>query len=704
MPDILNLDYETFSETDLTRVGSHNYSKDETTEVLMCAYKFNGGRTEQWIPAEGQPMPAQLGEAMVDPEVQKWAWNSSFEMAITKHTMGMKVDLRQWRDTMILAHYCSFPGQLEKAGPAMGIPVERCKDPAGKRLMKLFSMMNRPRKKRGVVGDLFRVHWYDDLEKWEGYLAYNRRDADVEYEARSILIGHDLPMEEWQNWWMDQQINQAGLPINMRMVHNACKLYDEAYAQGFAEMQEVTGLANPNSTQQLLPWMKAEGYPFADCKAGHVRQALGYFKECPEHWEQDEWEGYAQNADLKDALSLRLELSKSSIKKFHALREATSPDGNLRNTLQFMGAARTARWAGRVFQPQNLPKPDKKYEKEIEIHALNVERCDLESIQLIYPNTFDLLASCIRPAAQAPDGYIFIDADLNAIENRVLGWLSGCEKILKVFEMGRDPYLDFATYLFHRDYKDLEAEYKAGDSTARTIAKPGVLGCGYMLGAGKKYEDRVTGEIEATGLLGYAWNMGVKQFTMEQSALSVKTFRREFKEVKDYWYAIERAAIRCVKTRTTQGCGQITFDIKGQFLRMELPSGRYLHYYKPKMQKTKMPWTNDDGSAAYKMSLTYEGQNDRKQWVRMSTHPGKLTENADQAISRDLLAHGMRLARQRKLDIRLHVHDENLALVKIDDAEKAMECLIESMAEPPVWAGGLPLGVAGYTSKVFKKD
>jgi DNA polymerase len=720
--DVMNLDYETFSEVDLTEVGSHNYAIHPSTEILMCAYRINMGPKKQWVPAEGEPCPPELEEAMTDPDVEKWAWNAAFEMTITKNVWKKPVNLRQWRDTMVLGHYCGFPGQLEKAGPALGLPESLCKNPDGSRLMRKFSMM-KPSRKKANYGEMERTFWWQDAEDWKGYLGYNLDDVEAESQIREILIRHDLPSWEWENWFLDQQINQAGLPINMDMVNNAVRIYDAAFAKGLAEMQEVTGLDNPMSTQQLLPWLNANGYMFEDCKKGHIRQAFDYFKKKPDHWEESFWDYYRSNEVLRDALSLRLELSRSSIKKFAALQRAVSPDGNLRNVLQFMGAQRTGRWAGRTFQPQNLPRPDKRFEKGIEVHAANIARLDLEGIELIYDNTFDLLASCIRPAAQAPEGYLFIDADLNAIENRVLGWLSGCKKILRVFELGRDPYIDFATYLYDEPYESLWEEYQLGNGAKRTIAKPGVLGCGYMLGPGKVFEDRQTGEIEATGLLGYAWNMGVRHFTLEQSELSVATFRREFKEVKDYWYAIERAALTCVRERRATSCGHVMFDlvdgkkefdfgdggptltVGGEFLRMKLPSGRYLHYFRPRIQPTKMPWKDDQGKTVFKDSLTYEGVNDKKQWVRMSTHPGKLTENADQAISRDLLVHGMKLARWRhKLDIRLHVHDQNLALVRKEQADEALEILRECMEDSPEWAGGLPLGSAGFTSTVFKKD
>lgn len=701
--DTLSLDYETYSDVDLTKVGSDVYTRHPSTEVLMGAYKINGQRVGQWAEAEGEEPPREFLEALDDPEVEKWAWNSAFELNVIRHVWKRPVDVTQWRDSMVLAQLCGFPGQLEKAGPALGLSEDKLKIADGKKLMRVFSMPKKSRRK-ATMGQMVRTHWYQDIPKWNGYLDYNAGDVVTETAIKKALLPYDPGAFEWSLWHLDQTINYRGLPINLDMVRNASRLYEQSYALGFRRMQEITGLSNPMSTQQLKPWITANGYMFDDMLKGHVKQARQYFDTKPEHWDEDQWNEYRANTDLLEVLDLRLELSRTSIKKFDALLRATHPEGNgadglLRFTLQFAGAPRTARWAGRLFQAQNLPRPEKRYEKKIEIHAANIARLDRESVELIYPNTFDVLASTIRPAAQAPLGKLFIDADLNAIENRVLGWLARCDKILNVFKHGRDPYVDFATYLFHQPYDKLIAEYKAGNGAKRTIAKPGVLGCGYMLSAGKVYEDKKTGEIEATGLLGYAWGMGVKHFTLQDSEHSVKTFRGEFEEVKDYWYGIERAAKKAIRTGKRVEFDQIAFDMKGPFLRMQLPSGRYLHYYKAKIEKRRAPWGD------MKDTITYMGVDDRKQWVRLTTHPGKLTENADQAISRDLLAHGMMLAHKRYgLDIRLHVHDQIVALSDEDKAEQELKWLIECMEEAPPWALDCPLGSAGFTSSVFKKD
>lgn len=694
--DILRLDYETFSMVDLKKVGGGNYFRDPSTEALMVAYEFNGGPIEQISYAEGEDESKWFQEAMIDPDVEKWAWNAPFEIGIRRHTQKQPVDLRQWRDTMVLAAYCSFPMQLEKAGPALGFPEEECKMPQGKVLMRRFSFPWKPTK---TMPNRTRINWWDDPVRWNLYLEYNRRDVAIEGKIGRRLMRHNWePL--WEQWVLDQEINERGLPINLNMVRNANAVYETAYEIGFNRMRELTGLDNPMSGQQLIPWLIERGYPFSDLKKGHVQRSRAFIDNPPDMWSDEEVADYQSDDAYREVLDLRLELSRTSIKKYDALERAThKEDSVIRGTLQFYGAMRTGRWGGRIFQPQNLARPNPEFEEGIQLHAEHVEKLTYEQLSLLYHNLFDLLASTIRPAAQAPEGYLFADADLNAIENRVLGWLARCDKILDVFRNGRDPYIDFATYLFDTPYDVLWAEYKAGDKSKRTIAKPGVLGCGYMLGAGKERENYQTGEMEATGLLGYAWDMHVKHFTLADSELSVETFRREFKEVKDYWYDIERECKTCVKYGETVEFDHLTFDMTDDdFLRMRLPSGRHLHYYKPRLQKKMMPWGKE------KLQITYEGVNDKKQWVRMGTHPGKLTENADQAISRDLLMHGMKLALENGLDVRLHVHDQNVALVREETADKDLELLQQCMEDRPSWAPDLPLGSGGFTSKVFKKD
>lgn len=694
-PKMCRMDYESYSDISLPDVGASVYAKHESTEVLMNAYAFDRGPVKQWVPAYGEPMPAELEDAYSDPTIIKGAWNAPFEIQITQHTLGIETDIRSWRDTMVQALHCSLPGALAKAGDVMNLPMEMQKDRRGKALMRKFSMPFSP--KRGKPKRKF--YWWEDEADFDGYLSYNRSDVVAERNIAIKLAPYDMGDDEWELWFLDQQINQAGVPINVGMVNNAIRVYEKALERDTTMMDKITGLANSNSLKQLLPWLQDQGYMFDDCTKGHIKTARRYFDEQPDHWDDDQWDRYRSNYTLQHVLDLRLDTSRTSIKKYYALARSTDDDGNLRGTLQMNGAARTGRYAGRIFQPQNLPRPEKHFESYQAVLADGIWKLDLESLELLHGSVYDVLASGLRPAAQAPEGMMFVDADLSAIENRVLGWLSGCDKILDVFRRGQDPYIAFACYLYDRPYDELWHEYKVlGKGAKRTIAKPGTLGCGYGMGAGQKTVNRKTGEIEGTGLLGYAWNMGVKDFTPDDSQKSVDTFRREFSEVKDYWYDMERAMKRCLTTEKETACGVVRFKMHGPFLTMILPSGRPLYYLRPRLEMCDTPWGEK------RKQITYEGLNERKQWVRQHTTPGKIVENADQAISRDLLVHGMKQANKRGIDIRLHVHDQILGLVMAERAQEQLDVLIECMEESPWWADGLPLGSAGHISKVFMKD
>lgn len=692
--DTLSIDYETFSELSLTDVGTSVYANHASTEILMCAYALNDSPVRQWVPAEGEPMPKHLKDALVNPRIIKRAWNANFEIAMTRACIG-PVDVKQWRCTMVQAMSCSLPGKLEKAGPVLNVPINQLKDSRGKALMRKFSFPRKPSKR----DDRTRIMWHEDPEEWVAYKEYNVSDVEAERAIARRLRQFDMSEDEWDLWFMDHEINVAGLPINRAMVDNAITIYEQVLEESFEEMRQITGLANPNSGPQLLPWLQAHGYMFTDLKKGHIETANRYFKERPEHWDHERWDRYRGSNSLKRVLELRRDTSRTSIKKYYALQRATDNDGMLRFTLQMNGAARTGRWGGRLYQPQNLVKPEKRFEEMQPQIADAIEHLDADGIKMLYGNPFDVLATGIRTSAQAPEGYVFIDADLSAIENRVLGWLAGCNKILAVFRNNMDPYISFATYLYDQPYDKLYHEYKVEKKGAkRTIAKPGTLGCGYGMGAGEAHENDKTGEIEATGLLGYAWNMGVRHFTQEDAKHSVDTFRREFSEVKEYWYDIERAMRRCIKSQKEIRHGVIRFTMDGPFLNMWLPSGRPLRYLRPRLENKLTPWGET------RLQITYEGLNDRKQWVRMHTTPGKVTENADQAISRDLLVHGMKLAQRRGLNIRLHVHDQLVGLAKEDEAEAKLALLMECMNETPRWAEGLPLGSAGQIAKVMIKD
>lgn len=693
--DYLFNDFETFSTADLTKVGSSRYSRHPSTEALMLGYALNDGPIRQWVPAEGEAMPAELREMLFDPSIRKSAWNAAFEKYIWRNVLGVDTPDDQWSDSMAVAFSLSLPGSLADAGQVLGIAADKQKDRRGKALMRKFSMVRKPTKANPKT----RIRWDDDPLDWLDYLTYNRQDVEAERAIWRKIRKWDLSEEERQVYLLDQEINSRGMPINLAFVRNAIAIRDQVKDAMVDRMRELTGLANPNSTAQLLPWLQERGYPFDDLKKGHVERAA---ERAVREAEQLGDNARAFHADYQEVLDLRSQVSKTSVTKYDALLRATDTDGFLRQTFQYAGAGRTWRWAGRIFQPQNLAKPDKSLEKTVEDIVRHVEKLNAAEIQLVYPKPIIVLSSAIRGAVQAPmvDGEegIFCDVDLSAIENIVLGWMAGEQKILRVFEEGRDPYLDFAQYLFGMAYDDLLIEFEAGKKGKRSLSKPGVLGCGYMLSAGAIFENETTGELEATGLLGYAWNMGVREFTLEDSKLSVTTWRATYDRCVDYWKLIDNAAKRCMRTGNRTEAGPVSFRLDPPFLKMVLPSGRELSYVRPRLELKETPW------GEMRETLTYEQKNDKNQWARVGTHPGKLTENADQAIARDLLAHGMLLAKARGLDIRLHVHDQLLTLGRKSRAARDLEILTDCMRARPKWGQDIPLNTGGFTSPIFTKD
>lgn len=674
----LHLDYETYSEADISDCGTSRYSRHPSTEVLMVAFAYDDDEPEVFDVSGGERLPKRFLEGLRDPDVTKMAWNAPFEMDITRNVLGEELYPDEWYDIMVLAYTLSFPGSLDKAGTFAGLAEDKKKSSRGKALIRKFCQPQKPTKKAPWT----RATRETNPSEWEEFLEYNRQDVVAQRAFKRKFEKWDLPKHEWRNWYLDREINDAGVPINMNVVNNAIKIYEEIYANRIEELKAITGLANPNSNVQLLGWLQRNGYRYLDLKKSHVLAARS--------------EGL--DAEPLRVLELRQEVSKASIKKFYALREKVDSDGVLRNGFQFAGAQRTWRWAGRGWQPQNLAKPPKELEDQQEQVVDHVERLSAKRIELLYKNPMDVLSMCVRPVAQAPKGYLFVDSDLNAIENRVLGWIADDQKILDVFRKNQDPYLAFAVYSTGKPYEQLYHEYKVlGDKKARNDNKPPTLGCGYMLSAGKFIVDEATGEETGTGLLGYAKNMGIA-LTPHQAEHAVKVFRKTFTEVVEFWYAIEKAMKKTIKTGHPTRVGFLTFDMSGPFCRMGLPSGRYLHYYKPSVRMMKKPW-GDVGE-----TITYWGLNDKGAWALLTTHPGKITENADQAIARDLLVHGMRLAKKEGIDTRIHVHDQICGLVKEADAEKKLNILKECMSVVPKWAPGLILGAEGTISRVFMKD
>ncbi len=672
----LFLDFETFSREDLIKKGLDRYAKHPSTRVLMLAYAFDNQPVQQWFPYQGD-MPTELKEALTDPLITKRAFNASFELAIFESVLKIAIPIEQVKCTKVLCLSLTLPGSLDKAGKAVNLSDEVKKMAEGKRLIRKFSVPKKPTlKKPNTVCNRF-----TDYDDWSLFCEYNRRDVEAERAIFNKLKNWDLPNSLHKEWVLDQKINKRGIPINRAAVKNAVEVLGEHTEITYDAFKELTGLDNPNSVSQFLPWLVERDYPYEDLTAKNVAKA--YDKEISE--------------EVTEALGYRKSLSQSSVKKYSTILHSISEDDTLKYAFEFLGASRTGRFAGRRFQPQNIKKADAKFEKIQNEIAFDLEHLDYSELMNKYDDVAGVLSSAVRTVVQAPKGKTLLDADLSAIENRVIGWLCDDDKILSVFREGRCPYVDFATYLFNEDYEVLYLEYKSGNKKKRNLAKPAVLGAGFGLGAGQEYEDEKTGEIKATGLLGYALNMGIKM-TLEESEMSIKIFRQVYEEVVSYWKTIEKAAIGCVRTGQSTTAGKIVFAKQGPFLVMQLPSGRNIYYFKPELKAQDLPW------GGQKAALSYLNLNEKGQFERIGTYGGKLVENAVQALARDILVHGLLEADKRGLDICMHVHDQIVCVSDESDADEDLQVLISCMEKNPSWCLDMPLKAEGHHNFCFIKD
>lgn len=682
----LHLDYETRSAVDLIEAGLHTYARDKTTRVLMAAWAIDDGPVQLWLPHVSPKAPPMLRDAMRDPSVEKWAWNAPFERAITENTLGLKTE--GWRDTMVMALYASLPGALALAGMALRLPSEDLKDPEGKRLIRLFSMARKPTETNPALFN----DWNSHPEDFESFGRYCIRDVHTERTIYHKLKSIAPPASEWKLWELDQEINQRGVPVDLQFVEAAIEMANAERESLMRKLRAITGLENPKTQSAFLKWARTQGYPYGDLRKATVERAIREGK-VPEK--------------LIEVMRMRGLVTKTSTAKFDSIIEKTKA-GRIHNMLQFYGASRTGRWGGRDPQPQNLPRPDGKIEGDEERVTEMVRNREVDAITDEFGAVIPVVSSLVRSSFRAPSGYKFYMADLNAIENRVLGWLFGDDTILDVFREKRCPYLSFAVHMYKQPYEELLHEYKVQKvKFKRQNAKPAVLGGGYMLSGGEEVENDV-GDIIKTGLWGYGESMGVKM-TRQEAHEAVRVFRSTHVKVVEGWAKLKQAAFDCVRDRTTIRVGPVTFKGEAGIMRVRLPSGRVLHYLYPRIEEVMREFRKElpDGTIAVEKkrvpTLTYEGVDQRtKKWGRTSTHGGRLTENLVQAIARDVLAVGLMRATKMGFKTVLHVHDELVCEVP-DNSKLTIEDLCNAMASPISWAPDLPLAAEGAVSVVYKK-
>jgi len=657
---ILHLDFEFFSPIDIKSAPLDVYANHKDARILMAAYAFDDGPVKVWE-ADSGPCP-ELRDGLKDPNNLIAAWNVNYERTVLA-AKGMPLPIERFLDVMVLARYAGLPGRLKDCAkvPMIGVPSEE----KTKSETLLINKFCKPQKDGTVKTKA------DYPEDWQLFREYCKKDVLTMRHVYNWLFHRFVfPERERKLWLLDQRINGRGLPVDTALALAGKQETTRLVAQAQKELRDLTGLENPNSVQQIHPWLQERGYKYDSLGKDFVKQAIA-----------------ETDGDCKAALQVRLDAAKSSVKKFGAFVENTSPDFRLRNQFVFYGA-HTGRWSGKGVQPQNLTR------KETDQEALTA---------LLSGNpvkSLEALTTCLRPCIRAPRGKKLVVADLSAIENRVLAWLSGCNEMLAIYEKGLDPYKVFAVELFYSDYWDErsdEQKYEAVTKSQRQLCKPAVLGCGYGLGGGQEREIQ-NGQKVKTGLWKYAESMGVS-LSRELSHTMVQRFRSAYPEVTFYWNYLEDAFIAAYKTKKRQQVGAIYFDATAESVRILLPSGRSIHYLNPHAYK------GADG-----IKISFDGLR-QGGWGRQSTWGGRLTENVVQAVARDVLAEGMLRADKLGFHLVGHVHDEILCEERVIQPDwtarmtehEPVAYLEKAMTDPIEWAPGLPLAAEGAEMEFYAK-
>ncbi len=704
--DELRLDYESRSLLDLPTVGLDRYSADPSTEIFMASWQINGGTVQQWEARDGR-MPAELKDALLDPSVTRRAFNAQFERVMTRRVLKIKTPYENWRCTQVMAYMLSFAGTLLQVGQQIGIDSQYLKSD-GKKYINMFS-------KPHAITKTNPNQWWDwntHPFEWDEFLAYNRQDVIAEGVICDYLLKYPQMEEEWKLYELDQRINDRGVPIDLEMCDKATRMAAARKDEFMKQMKQITGLSNPNSVTQLKPWIKERGYRFDDLGKDTIKKVLAEdadsIKLTGEH---------ILSPDCVKVLGMRRQTARTSVGKYQKFKSLCGPGNRLRFPIQFAGASRTQRWAARGAQIHNLGRTPKALEPQADgdfegfgIGDYNlrqateaIQREDLDFLKLLLKEPMDGIAGCVRSVIRAEPGYELVTSDLASIESVVIGWLSGCERLLNVFREGRDAYRDFATELFKKPYSEVT-------SSERSLAKPATLGAGYRLGGG---------ELDAygkrTGLWGYAENMGI-DMTQKQAIESVRIFRETYPEIPVLWKNLENAIIRTIKLKKVSWVGPVAFELRKGFLVAVLPSGRRMYYQKPRLEtrvfqskdrETGQPLFHEDGSPVTykKTSFSYMGFNqDFKKWMRQDSHGGKMTENLVQAIAREILKYGLFNAAKAGFNILFHVHDEIVTQRKIGDERYSLKKLISCMIERQPWYGDMPLNAAGWVAPFYRKD
>lgn len=648
----LNIDIETYSDIDL-KFGVYKYCDSQNFEILLFAYSVDGGPVE-CIDLTIDELPEEIEQAISDPSVVKIAFNAQFErICLSRHLNILWLDPKQWSCTMIHSNELGLPASLGQC--ARYLNIEQQKDTRGTQLINYFSKPCKPTKANGQRTRNMPEH---DPEKWQTFIDYCIQDVVVEMAIADKLNRFPVKETEWQLYSLDQQINDRGAEIDHKLASSAIEIMNDLTEVNMNKLKEVTGLDNPNSLKQFKEWLADQGTPFESLGKDLVVKALE-LGELPEN--------------VSEALRLRLSLSNSSTKKYLMMDGARCSDGRIHGILQFYGANRTGRWAGRLLQVQNLPR---NYLDEIGFARDLVKKKDTEAIRWFYDEVPDTLKQLIRTGLVAKEGYRFIVSDFSAIEARVIAWYAKENWVLDVFKTHGKIYEATAAQMFHLG-EVAEYDWKSHEGKdMRQRGKIAQLALGYQ---------GSVGALKAMGAL----DQGIPENELQDI---VDRWRGANKKIVRFWYDTQKAVISCLQNGgVTKGPRGLKFFKKSGFLFIQLPSGRKLAYAKAHIEEGK-----------YGDAVFYEGQGDKVMFTKQQTYGGKLVENIVQATARDVLAEAMLRLDREGFPIVFHVHDE--AIAEVPDGERSIEEMNRIMSVNPAWSDGLPLSAEGFETKYYMKD
>ena len=640
----LSIDIETFSSVDLGKCGVYKYAESEGFEILLFAYSIDDGPVEVIDLANGEHIPENILSALKDEKIEKWAFNANFERVCLSRYVGEKLKPQSWYCTMIWSAYLGLPLSLEKVGEVLRLDKQKMAE--GKTLIRYFSVPCKPTK---VNNFRTRNLAKDDKERWLIFKEYNKRDVETEIAIKKKLSAFPLPQSEWENYWIDQNINDRGILIDEILVDSAINFDEILRSENMERATELTGLENPKSPLQLKEWFNDNGLEIESLSKLDVENALKN-----------------ANGDIKEVLELRQELSKSSVRKYDAMKNVKGKDNRARGLIQFYGANRTGRYSGRLIQVQNLRRNNL---KDLELARALVRSREYKTLEILFESPSDVLSQLIRTAFIPKEDTKFIVSDFSAIEARVLAWLAGEDWVLKAFENGEDIYCQTASRMF-----GVPVEKHGINGHLRQKGKIATLACGYQ-GA--------LGALKAMGGI----DMGLSEDELQSI---VNSWREANPNIVNLWWDIDAIVKRVVKTRVREKYKNLVVSYEKGILFIELPSTRRLAYPKARIG------VNRFGGE----SIVYEGMVVGNKWDKIESYGGKFVENIVQAIARDILAESMKRLESKGFNIVMHIHDE----VVIENNSSSVEEVNKIMSVVPSWADGLILDADGFECEFYKKD